>query len=271
MLAVGRQLALAFDPGSGAGRDGAGRGGSRATSAIESASKPASSPPSKSRGGPRTGAGRPPKGERPGVSHQRRPALSRHHPIHVTQRIRGGLPSLRTHRLFSTTRKALSAGKERFGFALIHFSVQSNHLHLIAEVESRAALTRGMQGLSVRLARALNRELGRHGPLFSDRYHARPLKTPRTVRLALRYVLLNARKHQRAAVPTGFIDPCSSAPWFPHFPRPHELAFGSSQALRDWQRASHSSTPPVATPRTWLLTIGFLRAGPFDIDEVPAS
>jgi len=107
------------------------------------------------------------------------------------------VPSLREHSLFVEVRKALSAAKHQFGFALVHFSVQRDHLHLIAEANDRRALSRGIQGLSIRLALAVNRHLERKGRLFADRYHARVLRTPREVRFALRYVLLNVHKHAR--------------------------------------------------------------------------
>src|SRR6185295_10230798 len=152
----------------------------------------------RSRGGARAGAGRPPKGSVAGVSHLRRPVHSHRHPVHVTLRVRRGVPSLREPSLFAKVRQALADGRERFGFSLAHFSVQRDHLHLIAEAEDRRALWRGLQGLSIRVARAVNRHLGCSGRLFADRYHARALKTPRTVQLALRYVLLNIRKHARA-------------------------------------------------------------------------
>ena len=82
-----------------------------------------------------------------------------------------GLPSLRGGRLFSEVRFALAAGRGRFGLRLVHFSVQSNHLHLIVEAADARALARGMQGLLVRVARAVNRTLVRRGRLFADRYH----------------------------------------------------------------------------------------------------
>ena len=107
--------------------------------------------------------------------------------MHVTLRVRAGIVSLREGRLFEQVRLALAAGRERFGFRLVHFSVQSNHLHLIAEAQHGRALALGMQGLSVRLARAVNRALGRRGRLLADRYHTRALKTPRAVHFAVRY------------------------------------------------------------------------------------
>lgn len=223
----------------------------------------------RARGGRRRGAGRPPRNAVAGVSHARRAGLSRHHAAHVTLCVRRGLPSLRQASLFVVVRAALAAGSERFGFRLVHFSVQSNHLHLLAEAADRRALSRGVQGLSVRLARGINRQLCCHGRVFADRYHARILKTPRAVRMALRYVLLNARKHSPAEVPCGFIDACSSAPWFEGFQRPVALVFGVSAARAEWQRQSRSGLPPVVQPHTWLLRSGYARAGPFDCDEAP--
>ncbi len=239
-------------------------------------------------GGARAGAGRRPKGASAGVSHLRRPAHSRHHPLHVTLKIVRGVPSLRGNALFKRVRAALSSARERFGFRLVHFSVQSNHLHLIAEAADRRALSRGVQGLTIRVARAVNRQLDRKGRLFVDRYHARALKTPRACSLALRYVLLNARKHAirnapgqglrgqslrghvgtPAAPHAGFVDACSSAPWFARFARPRELAFGAAQCRAEFLRAT-GLVSPVVEPRVWLLRAGLSRTRSFDLDEVP--
>jgi putative transposase len=190
--------------------------------------------------------------------------------------VRRGLSSLRERALFLAVRNALAESKQRFGFSLVHFSVQRDHLHLIAEAEDRKALARGVQGLSIRVARAVNRQLKRKGRLFADRYHARALKTPRAVRFALRYVLLNARKHARTAqgsdgIPNGFVDSRSSAPWFRGFSRPDSLAFGARAARDEWLRASGSSEPPVVPPGSWLLRGGQQRAGPIDVDEAPSE
>ena len=82
---------------------------------------------------------------------------------------------------------------------------------MIVEADSGDLLRRGLQGLAGRAARALNRAWGRGGDVWGDRYHARALGTPREVRNGLLYVLLNFRKHLRAA---PGIDPRSSAAWF---------------------------------------------------------
>jgi len=225
-------------------------------------------------GGVRAGAGRKPNGRRAGVAHLRRPAHAERHPLHITLRIRGGLASLRGHEVFIEVRRALVAGRERFGFRLVHFSIQQDHLHLLAEAASRRALSRGVQGLSVRLARAINRRLQRHGKVFADRYHARALKTPRSVRWALRYVLLNVRKHEHErgawGVPFGYVDGCSSAAWYEGFARPAELIFGARQCREEF-RARHGLDSPVVAARTWLLAVSPKRGAPFDVDEVPGG
>jgi REP element-mobilizing transposase RayT len=147
------------------------------------------------------------------VAHERRPRLSRHTPVHCTLRIRDDLPSLRRHHLWQALRLRFRAGRDRFGFRLVEFSVQSNHIHLICEGNDRRALTRGMQGLAVRLARCINKRLERTGKVFAERYHARQLPTPTETRHALVYVLGNYARHRRIP-PSTVLDVFSTAPYF---------------------------------------------------------
>ena len=201
-------------------------------------------------GGARPGAGRKPTGARPGVRHREREVLSARHPLHVTVRLRAGLPSLRREATRHAIERAFSSGAERFGFRLTQYSIQSNHLHLVAEAGDRRALSRGMQGLLVRVARAVNRLWRRMGSVFADRYHARQLRTPREVRTALVYVLHNARHH---GVGVSGVDAYSSGPWFD-----------------GWKHArTRLRAFPVALARTWLLRIGWRRHGLIGLDECP--
>jgi putative transposase len=163
-------------------------------------------------GGKRPGSGRKPNGAAAGVPHLRRPVLRGDAPVHVTLRVRPGLPSLRRRGLFLNVHAALIEGRERFGLRLCQYSVQSNHIHLIVEATETRALVRGMQGLAIRIARTINRKLGVRGAVFADRYHARALKTPLEVRHALRYVLQNAAHHGWGRLRLRpALDPCSSA------------------------------------------------------------
>jgi hypothetical protein len=52
-----------------------------------------------------------------------------------------------------------------------------------------------MQGLGIRIARALQRVMGRKGHVLAERYHARILETPTEVQRARLYLLHNARRH----------------------------------------------------------------------------
>jgi REP element-mobilizing transposase RayT len=162
-------------------------------------------------GGARPGAGRKRKSVRPCVSHRTRPTFASRFPLHVTTRLRDGLPSLRRDAERRVLERVFAAGGERLGFRLIHYSIQTNHLHLIVEASDRRALSRGMQGLLVRVVRALNSLWRRTGSVFSDRYHAHILRTPREVRRALAYVLHNARHH---GIVSRGIDPFTSGTAF---------------------------------------------------------
>ena len=122
-------------------------------------------------------------------------------------------------------------GGERFGFRLIHFSVQSNHVHMIVEAKDRRALSRGMSGLSIRIAKGLNRLWRRSGKVFADRFHEHVLRTPTEVFNALRYVLRNAWRHGIRFV--DGLDPLTSAdPESVALPEPHTWLLSSG-----WRRA----------------------------------
>jgi hypothetical protein len=77
-------------------------------------------------GGRRKGAGRKPNGDQAGVSHLRRPRVTRHTPVHVTMRMAAGLPNLRTSTVRKVVLAALAAGKLQDGFGLVQYSIQSN-------------------------------------------------------------------------------------------------------------------------------------------------
>jgi len=207
-------------------------------------------------GGRRAGAGRKPAGERAGIRHAARAGVSCRHPAHVTLRMRADVPSLRCVELVRGFEWSLAQASERGDFRVVHYSLQSNHVHLLVEALSPAALACGMKSVGARLARAVNRVFGRVGPVLAERYHLRVLKTPREVRNALRYVLLNARRHASRLWGRALLDPASSARWFDGWSRGDGGAEGEGRC-------------PVAHARTWLLTVGWRRHGPIDPADVP--
>jgi REP element-mobilizing transposase RayT len=186
--------------------------------------------------------------------------------VHVTLRARVGVPSLRTVAFVREFRSSLAEACERGEFRVNHYSLQGDHAHLIVEAHGKEALANGMKSIAARLARAVNRVSSRSGPVLDGRYHSRTLRSPREVRRALAYVLLNARRHlakQRrkassaARVP---LDPASSARWFDGWRRDAPSRFRESGA-----------SPEVARARTWLLRVGWRRHGLVDPAEVPGG
>ena len=156
-------------------------------------------------GGWRKGAGRP-RGNR--VSHSRRPRFRRVTPVHVTLRMRRHVWNLRSGRSFRRIADCLHLARGRFGLRVIEFSIQGNHLHLIVEADDDRALSRGIQGLAIRIARALNAMMRRAGKVFDDHYHSRLLRSPRELVIAIAYVLGNAAHHFGASGPDPY---CSAA------------------------------------------------------------
>lgn len=201
-------------------------------------------------GGRRRGAGRKPAPGRRPMPHRRRAPHDPRCPVHVTLRAAAGLASLRGAAVFAGLEGAFAAASIN-GFRLLQFSVQSNHLHLVVEADTPTRLTRGVQGLAVRTAKAINHVLSRHGRVWAERFHAHALKTPHEVRNAFLYVLNNVRKH----VPgVRGLDPRSSARFFDGWRTAVARLVGRS---------------PVVPPRTWLAAVGWRRRGLIDIDEEP--
>jgi putative transposase len=183
-----------------------------------------------SRGGRRRGAGRKPKGEKALVSHKARPRFETPAAVHVTLRVAVRVWNLRSRRCFRIIETSLEEARGRFGLRVIEFSVLGNHLHLVVEADSSKALSRGMQGLNIRIAKALNGLMRTKGTVFADHYHPRLLRTPTELVNAIAYVLANAEHHYGSAGPDRY-----------------------SSAVCDRRRL-------LSHPRTWLLRVGWHRA-----------
>jgi putative transposase len=170
-------------------------------------------------GGRRKGAGRKPKGPRALVTHTARPALAPRFPVHVTLRVLPHVWNLRSRRSVRVLGRALSHGADRFGMRICEFSIQGNHVHLVAEAADALALSRGMQGLSIRIAKGLNGMMKHGGRVLADRFHQRILHTPTEVARVVRYVRNNRAIHRaRWGRAAGASDPYSSAS------RDHDIA-----------------------------------------------
>jgi REP element-mobilizing transposase RayT len=195
------------------------------------------------------------------VAHDRRAPIRARQPQHVTLRVAQGVPSLRRRPTLGVVHQAIRAAGHAPDFRIVHFNVLGNHIHLIVETSNAGALAHAMQGFCVRLAKGVNRALGRTGTVFAERYHARALATPTEVRNALRYVLLNGNRHEvelGAEVVWFGVDPYSSAAWF------------DGWADERWRYEVPDTPRPTALAATWLLRDGWKKGGgPIAFDDTP--
>jgi REP element-mobilizing transposase RayT len=179
-------------------------------------------------------------------------------PVHVTLRVLPHVWNLRSRRSLAVFEAALAGIQGREDFRVVHFSLQGEHLHLVLEADDADALATGMQGLTVRLAKGLNRMMGRRGRVFTDRYHAHVLRTPAEVRNALAYVLLNRNSHM---VRIG-VRPDAG----------RRDDFSSAATLDGWTDGGAPAPRTVTSaPRSWLLRAGWKRRGLLSSDERPGT
>lgn len=174
-------------------------------------------------GGKRRGAGRPRKSKRPMMPHTKRAEIDPRIPLHITTRVLEGLGSLHKHDIFIAIRAATIVVFAHQRFRLIHASIQANHLHLVVEADHKDTLAAGVQvflnSAAKRINAAISRRCGarRRGEVFADRYHTRPMESPRAVRNTISYVLNNWRRHGEDLARFAAqwkVDPYSSGPYF---------------------------------------------------------
>ncbi|MFN2548577.1 MAG: transposase [Myxococcales bacterium] len=151
--------------------------------------------------------------------------------VHLVWRTRDDVRSLRGRKLFRQIRESFRRCCEKPGFRLVHFAVLGNHVHLIAEADDLEALSRGMQGLGVSMAKRINFTSARSGAVFEDRFYGRYLPTPTEVRNAVTYVLRNEEGHARREGLPPPADPQAFTSLGPHPP----------------------GRPLTVPPQTWLL------------------
>ncbi len=207
------------------------------------------------------GRGRPRKAGT--VSHSARPGFGYGSVLHVTVKLKGGLPRLRGRKPFNAVAAAFRKFALSDGFRLVHFSVQHDHIHFLIEADSKPSLSKAMQKLCISMARRLNLLWGEGktwvGRIFKQRYHAHLLTTPTEVRNAIVYVLSNAAKHEQ--IQRGHADPFSSALAFDGYTDPPRV---TSPPLFDNLR-------DLGTARTALLAEKWRPRGLIDPYEAPQA
>lgn len=191
--------------------------------------------------------------------------------MHVVLRCVRAVGRLRRRAIYQAIRWATIAMAKHEQCRIIHASIQGNHLHLIVEASDRMTLARGMQAFQISAAQRINRAISKHtgrrqrGQVFSDRYHATILASPRQVRHALAYVLNNWRRHgedRHGIARRWTMDPYSSGVYFDGWK----------------EREGELFIPPLPEKyqpllvwfaKGWLLTTGWRRHGLVSVYEVP--
>ncbi len=196
-----------------------------------------------------------------GVSHATRPRLTGATPVHITLKISAGMPSLRAARETAQIHIAFERMHERGGARIVHYSIQGDHVHLICEADDQHTLANRMQGMKVSIAKRLNKLWGRKGSVFADRYLREDLKTPKQVRNAIRYVLMNVFRHRsRRPQPSHGSNPAWIDP------------YSSGRSFDGWLEADlrrNRVAGFVREARSWLLRTGWKRHGLLSVHERP--
>ncbi len=138
-------------------------------------------------GGRRPGSGRK-RIHSKGVAHRCREKVSKKSPMHINFRFK---TSVRNKENLRHLKRAIINARSH-GLRIIHFSLQSNHVHFIIEATTNEILTRGMRSLTITFAKALKK-----GPVQIERYHLHVLRSLRETRNAILYVLFNQQKHEK--------------------------------------------------------------------------
>lgn len=139
------------------------------------------------RGGARAGAGRK-RVHSPGVSHRTREVVTRRTPVHINFKYRTNIKNKISLKIL----KRAVVNSHKFGIRIIHYSMLSNHIHIIAEADNNQVLSAGMRSLLITFAKGL--KIGR---VQVNRYHLHVLKTVIEAKNAIRYVLFNKQKHEK--------------------------------------------------------------------------
>ena len=196
--------------------------------------------------------------------HRQRERIVARVPVHVTIRLRRGIPTLRQPRFVRRFRSSLSEACVRHGFRVVHYSIQRDHVHLLIEAQTNHSIACGMKSVGARIGKLANRLFQRKGKVLDGRYHLRPLRTPLEVHRALRYVLLNHRHHaaQRRRPTHPSIARESN-------PIPPVQAAGSTAGASPPPLRTLPTSREVAPARTWLLQTGWRRHGLIHPAEIP--
>ena len=211
-------------------------------------------PPKMTHGGARVGAGR--KRSTNEQPHREREKFAKRCPVQVTLKMKPDIKNLRRRDVYRKIEDCLRQAATRADAPICDFSVQGDHVHMLVDAANNNALTSAVRGVSIRVARAINKFWGRKGRVFNDRYHARLLRSPTEVLVSRRYILNNYRKHLPERLETERTQP--QAAWIAVTPKHLDVARQILEAKHwidpyssAWLRRKGTPWP---TGRSWTLS-----------------
>lgn len=184
----------------------------------------------------------------------KRETVTSRSPIMITVKLKSGLRNLRCGVIHEQLKKGF-LGAKKFGFRVVHYSLEGNHVHIFAEVDDKDALAKGMMSFGSSFGKAIRKFNGGTGPVFMGRYHVRVLKNPTQTKQALAYVLFNRAKHTK---------------WHPEINE-----YSSNVHFKEWDKLLGKKRGPVykgyaglnrelpsylSPPRSWLAKAGWMKS-----------
>lgn len=149
-------------------------------------------------GGRRNGAGRK-RIHSKGVAHLKREKVTRHTPTHINMKYKA---QIRNKDFLRILKRAI-LNSRRKGLRILHYSVQSNHVHFIIEADSNSILERGMRSLTVTIVKGINK-----GKVQMQRYHLHVLRSIREFKNSVQYVCHNEAKHTGKRIIDAYSSVC---------------------------------------------------------------
>lgn len=140
------------------------------------------------------GAGRPAIHDK-GIRHTCRETIKVLTVLHLTVKIERAKAGIKNKDTLKLLHKAILKARKQ-GLAIIHYTLERDHVHLMVEANNNAILGRGMQAFGITFSKGINKLKSLKGQVFKTRYHFKKLKTPTEIKNALNYILGNAIKHR---------------------------------------------------------------------------
>jgi REP element-mobilizing transposase RayT len=142
------------------------------------------------------GAGRPAIHD-PGIRHTERLKIEKLTSLHLTVKIKKIKADLKNKIILTILKRAIKNARKK-GLRIIHYSLEYDHIHLLAETENNDVLGKGMQSFGVTMGKAINRLRKLGGEVYKHRYHLRKIKSGRELKNVMNYIFTNGIKHKTA-------------------------------------------------------------------------